>query len=281
MPVRRLTVEGVPLRVLESGAGTSGAPPVVLVHGVPVTPALWRHVLSRIEARARVLSFELLGYGESTPEGEGRDISVGRQASLLLGALTELGVERAVLVGHDLGGGVVHIAAVREPDRAAGLVVTNGVCYDSWPVWPIALARRLGFAIERLPLPVFRRIYAAFFPPTHDDAEQARESFRAHWPAYEAHGGARAFARQLASLDTRDTLVVAPRIRKLRGMPAAVVWGEADRFVPVEYGERLAHDLDVPLRRIPGGMHFTPEDHPDEVASAVLDVLAEATAAAS
>jgi pimeloyl-ACP methyl ester carboxylesterase len=277
MPVHTLTVDGDRVRVLESGSGAPGAPPVVLIHGIPVTPALWRHVLSRIEGRARVLSFEMLGYGESTPAGEGRDISVRRQTTLLLGALAELGVERAVLVGHDLGGGVAHIAAVREPDRTAGLVVTNGVCYDSWPVLPIALARRMGFAVARLPLPIFRRVYAGFFPLTHDDPEQAREAYRAHWPAYEAHGGARAFARQLDSLDTKDTLVVASRIPRLRGLPAAVVWGEADRFVPVSYGERLAADLGVPLRRIPGGMHFTPEDHPDEVAEAILDVLGQAT----
>jgi pimeloyl-ACP methyl ester carboxylesterase len=35
-------------------------------------------------------------------------------------------VERAVLVGHDLGGGVVQIAAVRAPQRCAGLVLTYG-----------------------------------------------------------------------------------------------------------------------------------------------------------
>lgn len=45
-------------------------------------------------------------------------------------------------------------------------------------------------------------------------------------------------------------------------LPARVVWGAADQFQKLHYGERLARDLDAPLRRIDGGKHFTPEDHP-------------------
>jgi pimeloyl-ACP methyl ester carboxylesterase len=41
---------------------------------------------------------------------------------------------RAVLVGHDLGGGVAQIAAVRAPGRCAGLVLANSIGYDSWPI---------------------------------------------------------------------------------------------------------------------------------------------------
>ncbi len=47
-----------------------------------------------------------------------------------------------VLLGHDLGGGVAQIAAVRAPERFSGLVLTNTVCYDSWPIPSVkAMAR--------------------------------------------------------------------------------------------------------------------------------------------
>lgn len=55
--------------------------------------------------------------------------------------------------------------------------------------------------------------------------------------------------------------------------PARVVWGVADRFQKLEYGERLAHDLGTQVIRIPGGKHFTPEDHPRAVADPINSLL--------
>ena len=54
---------------------------------------------------------------------------------------------------------------------------------------------------------------------------------------------------------------MAAGVRRL-DLPARVVWGDADPFLPIGHGARLATDLDTALRAIPGGLHFTPEDHP-------------------
>jgi pimeloyl-ACP methyl ester carboxylesterase len=53
------------------------------------------------------------------------------------------------------------------------------------------------------------------------------------------------------------------------GVPARLVWGAADPFQRIDYGERFARDLKAPLRRIENGRHFTPEDHPDIVAEEI------------
>ncbi len=81
-------------------------------------------------------------------------------------------------------------------------------------------------------------------------------------------------ARQARSLDVRDTLAVADRLRGLN-VPARVVWGAADRFQPIKYGERFAADLDADRRRIDGGKHFVPEDHPGDVAATINSILEE------
>ena len=126
METRTTTVDGVRMRWAEHGAGT----PLVLVHGIPTNPGLWRHVVPRVTG-ARCLAWEMVGYGESIPEGRGRDIAVARQADYLLAWLQALGIGRAVFAGHDLGGGVVQIAAVRKPAACAGLFLTNAIGYDS------------------------------------------------------------------------------------------------------------------------------------------------------
>ncbi len=126
---RTSVVEGVRMRWLEHGQGY----PVVLVHGIPTSPELWRKVMPRLRG-ARALAWEMVGYGRSIPEGRGRNISVAKQADYLAAWLRQLGIGRAVLVGHDLGGGVAQIAAARYPGLCTGLLLTNAIGYDSWPI---------------------------------------------------------------------------------------------------------------------------------------------------
>lgn len=268
MRERRAVVGGIEMRWLEQGTGQ----PVVLVHGIPTSPELWRRVIPRIRG-ARVLAWEMVGYGKSMDTGAGRDISVARQADYLAAWLEHLGIDRAVLVGHDLGGGVVQILAVRRPDVAAGLVLTNAVGYDAWPVPSVKALRAASRLVERVPpswMATLLRV--SFMSRAHDDAEIASESAEIHLSRYDREGGSEALVRQVRSLDVRDTLAVAGALKAL-DVPATVVWGEADRFLKVRYGERLARDLGAPLVRIPGGRHFTPENHPDEVALGVTRLM--------
>ena len=269
MNSKQTNVDGTPMRWEEAGDGR----PVVLVHGIPTSPALWRHVVPLVRG-ARCLAWEMVGYGASIPEGRGRDISVGRQADYLVAWMDAVGLDRAVLVGHDLGGGVVQIAAARHPDRVDGLVLTNAISYDSWPVPSVRAMAAAGPLVGRLPDAAFRAAFRLLLHRGHDDRARAEESLAAHWPHYASAGGAEAFVRQARSLDVRDTLAVADRIPDL-DVPARLVWGAADPFQDIGYGYRLAVELGAPIDRIEGALHFVPEDHPDRVAGAVNDLLEE------
>lgn len=260
-------VDGIKMRWEESGEGT----PVVLIHGIPTCPALWQHVVPRITG-ARCLAWEMVGYGASIPEGRERDISVGRQADYLVSWLKHLGIEQAILAGHDLGGGVVQIAAVRHPGLCRGLFLTNAIGYDSWPIPSVKAMRMAGPIVRHLPDLAFKQVFRTFIQRGHDGDDRAREAIAAHWPHYDRHDGAAAFVRQVDSLDVKDTLAVAGELPRLR-VPARIVWGAADKFQKIEYGERFAQDLQAPLRRIEGGRHFTPEDHPEIVADELQKLI--------
>jgi pimeloyl-ACP methyl ester carboxylesterase len=270
---RTASIGEVPVRWLEQdGEGV----PVVLVHGIPTSPALWRRVLPRLTG-LRVVAFEMTGYGDSIPAGQGRDISVGAQADRLLAWLDHLGLDRVVLVGHDLGGGVVHIAAVRRPEICAGLLITNGIGYDSWPIPSVKAMAAASGIVSKLPAVGLKPALGMLLGRGHDDLKVAKESLAVHYRPYAQHGGGAAMARQVDALDVNDTLAVADQISTLN-MPARVVWGVADQFQKVEYGERFARDLGVPLTRIEGGKHFTPEDHPDVIADEIRGLVAEVEA---
>ena len=262
-----IVVDGVPTRWHEVGEGC----PVVMVHGIPTSPALWRHVAPLLVGRA--MAWEMTGYGSSIPFGDGRDISVAAQADHLVRWLDALGIERAVLAGHDLGGGVVQIAAVRAPKRCTGLLLTNAISYDSWPIPSVKAMGAMGPLVARLPDAVFRLALLSFFRRGHDSSSLAKDALDAHWPHYAANGGAVAMVRQIRALDVHDTIGIQDRLPAI-DVPARVVWGTGDQFQKVAYGKRLAHDLRTDLRRIEGAKHWTPEDHPHAIADAINELVA-------
>jgi len=262
-------VDGITMRWEEAGEGM----PVVLIDGFPTSPARWRHVVPQI-TKGSCLAWEMVGYGASIPEGRDRDISIKRQADYLVSWLTHLGIEQAILVGHDLGGGVAQIAAVRNPGLCRGLFLTNAIGYDSWPIPSVKAMRMAGPLLRYLPNPAFKQVIRTFLQRGHDNSSRAEEALDSHWPHYRDHDGAVAFVRQVNSLNVQDTLAVAGDLPKL-GIPARVVWGTADQFQKIEYGERFAHALSTPLQRIEGGKHFTPEDHPGMVADAINQLVAD------
>lgn len=267
MKRQQTLVNGVPARWVEHGDGR----PVVLLHGIPTSPRLWRHVMPLVKGRS--LALEMLGYGTSTADAAGHDIGLSSQADRLLAWLDATGLEAPTLVGHDLGGGVAQIAATRSPHRFGGLVLTNAVCYDSWPIPSVKLMQRLSRPLRHLPNIAIYPSFAQLLLRGHDDLHVAREAIGIHWQPYAAHGAAPSLMRQVSSLDAKDTLAVASRLPTLQ-IPARVVWGDADRFQKLAYGERLTHDLRATLTRIPGGKHFTPEDHPRDIADAINSLLA-------
>ena len=263
MQSQTANVDGIEMRWEETGSGD----PVILLHGIPTCPALWRDVAPLIEGR-RVIAWEMPGYGASIAEGKDRDISVTAQADYLVAWMRRQGIERAVLIGHDLGGGVAQIAAVRHPSMVEGLLLTNAIAYDSWPVPLVSAVAKTGSIAKHAPDGSFRQFLKLIFSKGHETEAAAEAAFDTHAPHYDRHGDAEAFVRQARSLDVNDTTAIADRLPSL-SIPARIVWGAADEFQTIDYGERLADDLNAPLRRIEGGLHFTPEDHPEILAEEI------------
>lgn len=140
---RSEVIDGIQMHWLEHGRDTR----VVLIHGIPTSPWLWRKVIPR-SRDAKVYAWEI-GYGDSIGEGEGRDISVAQQADYLVSWMRHVGVGKAVLAGHGLGGGVVQIAAARHPELCSGFFLVNAICYDSWPIATVKAVRAMRQAVER------------------------------------------------------------------------------------------------------------------------------------
>src|SRR3954462_3258461 len=95
--VRTASVGGVKLQYLTAGRG----PAVVLLHGYAETSRMWRPLMPQLSDRHRVIAPDLPGIGGSAIPEDGLDMaSAARRIHALI---RQLGVEQAVVVGHDIG----------------------------------------------------------------------------------------------------------------------------------------------------------------------------------
>src|SRR4051794_20383588 len=104
-------VHGHKLAFLRAGAG----PALLLLHGIGNSCQTWAGVIDRLAEHHTVIAPDLLGHGMSDkPRG---DYSIGAYANGARDLLTVLGIERATVVGHSLGGGIALQFAYQFPER--------------------------------------------------------------------------------------------------------------------------------------------------------------------
>src|SRR3954471_2836042 len=119
-------------RVIYRIAGSG--PPVVLIHGMINSSRHWEQVARRLAERRTVIAPDLIGHGDSAmPRG---DYSLGAHAASIRDLLTAIGVERASIVGHSLGGGVAMQFFWQFPSRVErlALVSSGGVGPEGRPL---------------------------------------------------------------------------------------------------------------------------------------------------
>jgi pimeloyl-ACP methyl ester carboxylesterase len=132
-PGQILTVDGVPLHYIERGAGQKTA---ILIHGFLGHTYSFRHVIPELANDHRVIAVDLKGFGYSGRLKKS-DYSITEQARLVTRLMDELGIDRASVVGHSLGGEVAMRLAANYPDRVDKLVLAASVSGDRIPMLPV------------------------------------------------------------------------------------------------------------------------------------------------
>jgi pimeloyl-ACP methyl ester carboxylesterase len=144
-------VAGGTLATFRLGSGPGGAAPVVAVHGITANSHCWLAVARALEGRAELVAVDLRGRAGSSalPPPYGME-AYSRD---LLAVLDHSGLQRAVLVGHSLGGYAVARFATDHPDRVSAVLLVDGGLSAPLPdgVDPQAvIAAVLGPALARL-----------------------------------------------------------------------------------------------------------------------------------
>ncbi len=249
-----LTTARVPIWYSEHNpAPPAQQPPLLLVHGAGGTHEDWSAAL-RTLPNTRVIAPDLPGHGSSPEPGRA---SVADYAADMVALLDALGIDRAVIGGHSMGGAVALTLALEHTARAAGLVL-------------VGTGAKLGVHPD-----ILNKVYT-------DLPGVARTITAWAWAeGLEAQVYANSYAGILAN--NPDVLYhdyaacnafdVRARLGEIR-VPVLVVGGTADRMAAYKYSEYLRDQIaDATLFTVQGGGHMLALEQPQVVADAVRDWL--------
>jgi len=260
-------------------------PNLVLIHGMINSSRHWEQVAARLAGSYRVIAPDLIGHGDAaTPRG---DYSLGAHAASIRDLLTTIGVERATIVGHSLGGGVAMQFFYQFPQRTERLVLisSGGLGHD---VSPLLRGAALPGSAALLRLATRPQVVGGLAAVGGRLRERGNNTgvylqavARALGPLQEP-GSRRAFLQTLrAVIDVQGQKVSArDRLYLLGEMPTLIVWGERDRTIPLKHG--LEAQQSIPTCRfetLPRAAHFPNLEDPEGLA-AVLDSFMATTSPA-
>lgn len=258
-------VRGTGLHYVEQGTG----PPLVLLHGFLGSTVTFSELIERLRPHQRVVALDLPGFGYSD-----RPLDIDRShtavADLLCTALDRLGIERATVLGHSMGGVIAARLAVAHPERVERLILVGSPAPDEvrrLPLYPLLRpVLPVLFALILANLPRLRRSLRSL---TYDPAFITDERWQAYTRPSRLRGSAHALIKLLDDV-RRDVPLDPARI----GVRTLLLWGEADTAVPLRVAHRL-HALlpDVRLEVVPQAGHLVLEEQPDASATAILRFL--------
>jgi haloacetate dehalogenase len=259
------TSGGVTINAVKGGDG----PPLLLLHGAPLTHFTWRDVAPRLAEDFTVIAADLRGYGDSSqPQGLPDHSNYSKRALALdqVEVMRHFGFDEFDVVGQDRGGRVAHRMALDHPDA-----VTKAVFIDIVPTYYLYTHVTIDFVqayfhwfsfLQPSPIPENMLLAQRAARAGRQLSEAQAEYQRTNGTPAGVHAMCEDY-RAGASIDLEhDEADIDQRI----GCPLHVLWAEGgamDRLYDVLaiWRERGAN---VTGKTMPGG-HNMQEGAPDEV----------------
>jgi haloalkane dehalogenase len=248
-------------------AGPADGPVALLVHGFPESSYMWRNTLPVLaDAGWRALAPDLAGFGDSPVEVPG---TWERQVEALERFRIDHGVERCVPVTHDWGALIGLRWACEHPDAVTALAISSGGFFPDGKWHGMAKALRTPELGEQALAGLDRDGFAGLLQASGTSFDD--EAIDEYWKCLADEAHRRAALELYRSGDFEK--LAGYRLADL-GVPALLLWGDADEFARVAGAYRLERELpDTELVVLEGAGHFIWDEQPQVCAGALRTFL--------
>lgn len=240
---------------------------IVMFHGIPTWSYLYHKVIPTLSSNARVICPDFIGYGNSD-QRDCFDRSIRAQAKMVAALLDALGIKKATVLGHDIGGGAALVFAIDYPERLEKLILTNIVAYHTWPN---AGMIELGdpFWVDREPADVVKfvreRNFAGYDQPEIDVMFQP----------YMSKAGMISLIRNASGLSTNHTMELVDLHSTIEAK-TLLLWGAKDEWQEPWIAERLSQEIrGAKLVEVPSAGHWIQFDEPEIFAREIAIFMQE------
>lgn len=267
-----MEVGGHNLFLRQSGEGLD----VVMLHGLGDSSIGWQFIEpGLIRAGYRVTIWDALGAGRSEKPASG-DYSIQAHVKRLEEMLDALGIQKAVFVGHSLGGSEALLFAERNPQRVAALCLIDPAAYRAGAMggrWFWRAPLLADVVLGLLPSRTITRF--GLRQNFHNHRAISNELQAMYLREARRPGAIRALTAQERQLVPRNPRKWEQAHRTIRNR-TLILWGGEDKLVPLAQGKRLAEDIDgSSLVVLPDIGHSPHLEAPELVLAHVLPFLKE------
>jgi pimeloyl-ACP methyl ester carboxylesterase len=262
-------VLGVKLHARDGGP--KDAPAVLMLHGFGSSLHTWEPWAKDLSKDMRVIRIDLPGSGLSSPDPAG-DYSDTHTIQLILALLDQLGVAKASVVGHSMGGRIAWTLAAKHPERVSKLVLispdgfaSQGFEYGKPPEVPATMQ------LMRYTLPKW--LLKMNLAPAYANANTMTDERSTRYHDLMRSPG----SREALLARMRQTILVDPvPMLKRISAPTLLLWGKEDHFIPFANSKDYTKAIpDNRLVALEGVGHVPHEEEPDRVLPLVRDFLLE------
>ena len=269
------------------GQGTADSKPTLLfVHGNPTWSFYYHDLISSLGNQHRCVAIDHLGCGlsDSLPSGA---VTLAQRTDMLVALIEELDLRDIIFCVHDWGGAIGLGAAVRVPDRVAGLVIFNTAAFVP-PYVPLRI-RACRLPLLGRPLVQGLNLFAgpAAWMATEKGLSPASKAGLLH--PYQSWERRRAVYEFVADIPTSPSHPTWQTLEQLEGdlgslshLPISMIWGMKDWCFQPRCLDRLnLHFPTAEIHRLEAAGHYVVLDEPKIVRATVQDFASRISSGAA
>lgn len=268
-PTDFIEVAGLRLHVRDSGP--KGAPAVLLLHGFGSSLHTWEPWAQALSADRRVIRFDLPGSGLTGADPTG-DYSDERSVQVIAALMDTLGLRRASLVGHSMGGRMAWRFAADHSDRVDKLVLVAPDGFAS-PGFEYGKAPEVGVTVRLMRYVLPRPVLTMSLRPAYADPAAMTDALATRYHDMMLAPGVRgAMIQRMEQMVLQDPV---PLLRLIEA-PTLLLWGDQDAMIPVaNAADYLKVMPNARLVTLPGVGHLPQEESAALALAAVSAFLHE------